>query len=568
MTNKMRKHVPELKPSESGLRFLGAIKLPPFLRWTIPHLLISLGCWSLLGVIVVWFVASSFFGDVINQDECYMNLCCRYYSDQPLAMLTFYVGWLWMGLFGDQVISMRLLAVLCYLFTAFFPVYYFYRRTGNLLWSVFLFTVELILIECGQILFYGWDVGVYVYESALLALCMTYIDRPSLKKGLIMAAVLTLMIFARVPTAVLGVPAVLWVVIGGAKRHGLDNKWICGVVVKGVAVSFAIALAVMCVMKGSPLAYIRSWIPDNIITGHGLRDILYGYFIWMAYDIKFYANVYGFWIDAFLSLSILLFFDHKSRNFIGLVLLVGVCAIIHHTVYLAWMFIPVALLLYPVVHNALVRSGCRGGDIIKADGMKLALLLIFAFVPVAGSDRIIMRIVYFYSIPFIMVWLYPWRNGIIKWLLVFTTLPAACYSICCRVLDLSVCQRLDDVLPYHKYIIDYPGDSDYVAPLAMVVRRLENEGKKFGTFGEFRYGPVYLYEKEKPYRLNTFHNYYPEETESVLRDFARHLDALFVQNKDTPALTFYEIQDILYSEGYEAVAVAGSYWVFEKDIAE
>ena len=45
----------------------------------------------------------------------------------------------------------------------------------------------------------------------------------------------------------------------------------------------------------------------------------------------------------------------------------------------------------------------------------------------------------------------------------------------------------------------------------------------------------------------------------------RHLDALFVQPRDTPALTFAEIDDIIRSEGYApAVTDAGGYRVYEK----
>lgn len=551
--------------------FSCGLMTPAFLRWPLPHRIAVAGVWVMFLVAFVWFVGCSFFGKVLNQDECYMYLCCRYYADQPIAMLAFYVGWEWMRLFGDQVISLRLLGVVSYILAALFPVYYFYRRTHNFTWAVFLFTVLLVVIESGRLMFYGWDSGAYVYESALLTVCMFYVDKPSLSKCILTAVILVLMILARIPTAVLGIPVTLWVISCGWKRHRLPVAWLRRAGAYWLLAFVATLIIAVCVMVGTPMAYISSWIPDNIITGHGFRDMLYGYVDWMIYDLNFYWNTYGFWTDSFVCIAFLAFFERKSRNVLGLILLCLVCwrrMTLHQVTYIPWLCLPGGLLLYTVVHNALVRIGRKVSGLIKLDGVKLALIFVFALVPVVGSDRIMMRVTFFYSIPFIMVWLYPWRNGIIRWFLVFMTLPALCYGVYGRVRDLERCQRMDDVLPYHRYIIEYPENPDYITPLKPIVQRLEKEGKKFGSFGEFRYGPVYLFEKEKPYRLNTFHNYYPEETEAVVRDFARHLDALFIQPKDTPALTFYEIQDILDSEGYEPTAVAGSYWVFEKQTGE
>lgn len=551
--------------------FKGGIKLPGFLRMGLPHPIVGAGVWLMFCVVLVWFVSCNFFGKVQNQDECYMALCCRYYTDQPMAMLTFYVGWLWMQLFGDQVISLRLLATLCYFLATFFPVYYFYRRTRNLNWAVFIASVVLVVIECTQIKFYGWDAGVYVYESALLTLCMFYIDNPSKKKGILMGMVLALMVLARVPSGVLGIPAVLWCAVAGARRRGYNAAWIWGIVLRGMVTFVVTAVLVMCVMKGSPIAYLQSWVPDNIITGHGFRDMRYGYICWMLYDLYFFENTYSFWNDAILAIIFLLPFDSKSRNVLGLILLSLVCwrrVVLHQTSLLPWMCIIFGLLLYIIIRKIIARLRHGRVDDVKIDLIQFAMIFIFAFVPVVGSDRILVRVTVFYSIPFIMVWLYPWRNGIIKWFLLFMTLPAMCYGVYGRVRDLERCQRMDDVLPYHRYILEYPDNPGYITPLKPVVARLEKEGKKFGSFGEFRYGPVYLFEKEKPYRLNTFHNYYPEETEAVVRDLAHHLDALFIQPNNTPALSFDRIQEILYSEGFVHTTVAGSYWVFEKKAVE
>ena len=221
----MRKFAENKVVGRCALSFMAAMKhwfscglmTPAFLRWPLPHRIVRTGVWVMFLVAFVWFVGCSFFGKVLNQDECYMYLCCRYYADQPIAMLAFYVGWEWMRLFGDQVISLRLLGVVSYILAALFPVYYFYRRTHNFTWAVFLFTVLLVVIESGRIMFYGWDSGAYVYESALLTVCMFYVDKPSLSKCILTAVILVLMILARIPAAVLGIPVTLWVISCGWK---------------------------------------------------------------------------------------------------------------------------------------------------------------------------------------------------------------------------------------------------------------------------------------------------------------------------------------------------------------
>ena len=69
----------------------------------------------LFAVEVLVFVTSSFFDHIIDHDEAYQALNCRFYGDSPMAMLTFAIGHGWTSVFGDTLLSLRLLARLCYL---------------------------------------------------------------------------------------------------------------------------------------------------------------------------------------------------------------------------------------------------------------------------------------------------------------------------------------------------------------------------------------------------------------------------------------------------------------------
>lgn len=119
------------------------MRLPLLWRVSVPGALVRGAVWAFLAAALVWTVGCKFYGVVANKDECYMALCCRGWGEQPVAMLSFFTGWIAMRVFGDQVITLRLLAMACYLVAILMPVWYFYHRTGNRLWSVYLLPLSL-----------------------------------------------------------------------------------------------------------------------------------------------------------------------------------------------------------------------------------------------------------------------------------------------------------------------------------------------------------------------------------------------------------------------------------------
>lgn len=108
------------------------MRLPLLWRVSVPGALVRGAVWAFLAAALVWTVGCKFYGVVANKDECYMALCCRGWGEQPVAMLSFFTGWIAMRVFGDQVITLRLLAMACYLVAILMPVWYFTtaRATG------------------------------------------------------------------------------------------------------------------------------------------------------------------------------------------------------------------------------------------------------------------------------------------------------------------------------------------------------------------------------------------------------------------------------------------------------
>ena len=172
----------------------------------------------LFAVEVLVFVTSSFFDHIIDHDEAYQALNCRFDGDSPMAMLTFAIGHGWTSVFGDTLLSLRLLARLCYLVTVALPLWYFYRKTADAAWTFLLGAFMLALVQADHILFYGWDVGAFPFISALLVGLLCYLDRPTVARATVCGALCALMILSRVTTAVAGIPALFWIIVAGARR--------------------------------------------------------------------------------------------------------------------------------------------------------------------------------------------------------------------------------------------------------------------------------------------------------------------------------------------------------------
>ena len=130
-----------------------------------------------------------------------------------MAMLTFAIGHGWTSVFGDTLLSLRLLARLCYLVTVALPLWYFYRKTADAAWTFLLGAFMLALVQADHILFYGWDVGAFPFISALLVGLLCYLDRPTVARATVCGALCALMILSRVTTAVAGIPALFWIIV-------------------------------------------------------------------------------------------------------------------------------------------------------------------------------------------------------------------------------------------------------------------------------------------------------------------------------------------------------------------
>ena len=408
----------------------------------------------LFAVEVLVFVTSSFFDHIIDHDEAYPALNCRFYGDSPMAMLTFAIGHGWTSVFGDTLLSLRLLARLCYLVTVALPLWYFYRKTADAAWTFLLGAFMLALVQADHILFYGWDVGAFPFISALLVGLLCYLDRPTVARATVCGALCALMILSRVTTAVAGIPALFWIIVAGARRSPECGPWRCA---GGAAVGFAVAaLAGMLLLKGSVAGYMAAWNGDTIISG----PVLCG------------AGT------VFLSLKRIL---------------------LMHSGFMPMYFCFIVLVLYAPLRSLF------GKETVRVDRVRYWLVIVFAVLFAIGSDSFLMKLMYFYSVPVSMLLLWRWRRGFLKYMFIMFTVPTVAYFACDRIQSFGEVVHLGEKIPRHNHIYDTPDGYTWIAPVVPVVESLKSQGKSVGSYGVSRYTVSYLLEEGKPYRFQDFH---------------------------------------------------------------
>lgn len=517
----------------------------------------------LLTVEVCGFVTSSFFGHIIDHDEAYQALNCRFYGDSPMAMLSFAIGHGWTSLFGDTLLSLRLLARLCYLVAVAIPLWYFIRKTNNVAWTCLLGAFMLALVQPDHILFYGWDVGAFPFVSALLVALLCYLDRPCGRQACVCGALCALMIMSRVTTAVVGVPVTLCIVaIGG--RKATEGGW--GRYATLAVVGFAAAaLCVILLIKGSVTSYVAAWNGDNIISGHGVGDIVDGYLPSMKFAVSFCLSYirYDVQVVVFCLLAV------WARRYGALVCVGGALLLslkrilLMQSGFMPMYFCFIVIVLYAPLRNLFSREKAR------VDRVRYWLVIVFAILFAVGSDSFLMKLMYFYSVPVSMLLLWRWHSGFLKWMFILFTVPSVAYFIYDQVHSLGEVVPLENKIPRHRHIYDTPDGYTWIAPVVPVVESLKSQGKSVGSYGVSRYTVSYLLEEGKPYRFQDFHTYNAGRTRRVLADFCSRYDVLVLSEYCAGPeygwrMPYSEVDSEMKANGFVEVAKGGEFHVYDK----
>lgn len=543
----------------------GLIRIPFVGKWSAPQWLVSACVYGWFALVVVWFIGECFFGCGVNSDEYYMALCCREYANQPIAMLSFYVGWLATQFFGDQIITLRLLGYFSVLVGVGVPSWYCYRKTHSRRWVLFIVSCVLVTVRSQALLkWYGWDLGPIMFEGILITLVISLYDRLTLRRVAGIGAMAALTILARVPTAVVVVPvcfAALWCATRNIRDRG--HCYLRYTVV-GVLSFLSIFLLSVTIMKGSPAAYVESWQAENIITGHGVKDapMICGYMKWDALIV--FCEI---WVAkyALAGIVLLCLFSRRCRYVPALIFLGYLFyrkLMLPNCMCVPGLAFSVIVILFPFMYNLKSRALGENSH-LAIDMRKFWTIIVFGLVVVIGSDRMILRIGYYYMFPLLLVPMYPVRRGMIFWAMLFLTLPSFVFSVNYMIRNRATYRSMGEELPFHKYILEGHNSDLYITPCGQVMDFMNHEGTRVTTFSDYRYEILYLYGKGIPYRLNTFHFYTDEDFASALDDFTSTHDAIVME--DCEELYPVEKQiSMMRERNFYITALPGSYIVFER----
>lgn len=231
--------------------------------------LVVLGCAFL--TLAVMFAGVNW-QELCDSDEAYQLLCCRFYRSAPMGMLSFYDGWLWSRWAGDGVTAMRFLNQGVNLLAIFLCGLYALRLTRRLVPTAALVLLTALISRLAGWHLYGWDSGCFPFVALGLIATVSYLGRPRLWKALVMGSAAAAMTLSRVP--LLAILIVMLITVIYARRHQRQAPMIAADCFAGLAAFVASAWALACLMCGSLEAYLASFVPENMVSGHGAAQLL------------------------------------------------------------------------------------------------------------------------------------------------------------------------------------------------------------------------------------------------------------------------------------------------------
>lgn len=329
-------------------------------------------------------------------DEAYMALCCKDVENSPLAMMTFFIGNKWISLWGDSLVTLRMLCRVGIMVSIAIGGLYLWKQTGNLLLVASICLLSALTGNLADHAIYNWDTGAYPVEALGALALLLYVSRPDWKYAVFMGVSWGLMTAFRLPLIAFG--AAILIAVWGVNR-GINGKAL-GHLTMALTGMIAAWLACVLVMTGSVATYIDSFRLENIITGHSV-NVLEPYinqFVWYFPQQVFFgmpaliamlvAMIYSF--KGLLSLRSLLIIE-----FVLMVVAFGftVSYLRYSTMLLSGIGIPILLILlaWPVIAKYTGIDSTDSGDFTFTVKLQLWLLLIVMLLMGFGSDTAFQR---------------------------------------------------------------------------------------------------------------------------------------------------------------------------------
>ncbi len=207
-------------------------------------------------------------------DETYQAYCCAHYERAYLGMLSFYIGNIWMKLFGETLIALRVLMTLCYIASVAIGCLYLRLKGISPLKTSLVYLIGTLGVILSYLPLYGWDAGAYPFTALGIISTLLYLEKPSWKRAAAIGLSAGLMMLSRIPLVAFIPFYILIIFIKKKKADGAprNSGWVRDAVVALAATALAI-LGLTTLMAGSPAEYLAAVRPENTVAAHSAGDI-------------------------------------------------------------------------------------------------------------------------------------------------------------------------------------------------------------------------------------------------------------------------------------------------------
>lgn len=504
----------------------------------------------LLGIVLPYIGLGNEF---IGRDEAYQALCVADYISSPVAMMAFYVGNLWTQVFGDDIMALRSLMVICYQLSIAISCLYLYYRTRHLLLSSTLFLTMCLGFRYVAMSLYGWDSGAYPAMTLFTVTMLVYIHRPSRFNVLLLGLATGLMAVTRIPTLA-ALPFILGVIVYKHHGDGVNSvrRIVSDSVIGLVSFAFSVFILVALMTSGNINVYIDAWVPDNIINGHFDREML----IWRWKDVT--RRVVTAFYPMMLCFAAACYMVRVKRySRLNAVICVLACAVtsffflktyrlhyeyaagIYESFFLLILFIP---WLYNMTHSVSVRVPI----------LPLFVITGCALLAGVGSDGFLERPMTVTTIPLLCIFIYDRFKNVMRWFLSFALISVAGMYLLMVVSNARHIEFGYDDKPHLSGIRGGKLDGAVVErfnQIAPVIESLKADGNKFACIGTDRYEYDYVFNDGVAYNLNHFHYFDREDDIAILKNVTEKYDNILMICR-TDGAGYTESEMFLLSNGY------------------
>lgn len=477
------------------------------------------------------------------QDETYQALLCIHYLHSPVTFLSAWMGNVWMKIFGEQLLALRILSGICYLSSTAITTGYFWRIAHNWRWTLLLATVMIFTFRIYGVTIYGWDAGAIGFIAALSVFAFSYVANPRIWKIMVCGILCAFIGVSRLPSLGFALPLMLGVVVY-VWRHSPYSIFKTGVL--GIGVWISVMWGLITIFYGSLESYLYYIHTCGSVSGHGVE--MWKHIVWrdLWYDINVFTrnNLPGDLVIA-AGLSLICLF----RRYAAYIALITICVMmlpcIQYPEFLPKVFIWLVMAFFIPVNKLVLHKT------IDVNPMLFVVAAGCCFISAIGSDRFLLRTEFGMSFPLLMILLYRYRNGILLWMIAIVIMSA---GIRLSVMMYRI-ENSDDMasveMPGHRGIKDTSWRRNSLSSVCEQIEPFLHQGYgKVGFFGWDHYIPMFFYDRDNYFCLNEFHYRDPEHTRRIIREYAGYYDAVAVMPEQTDCFYGESLVSEMHAVGF------------------